>query len=100
MAILVEEEKKGNSNILAYLGWIVVLVIVGAAVYYIFFVEPPSAIILPTGTLQSVGSLPVSGINPETVVNNDEFQALQQYIAEPTSTGPVPVGRPNPFISP
>jgi hypothetical protein len=100
MAIVVEEEKKGSSNALTYLGWIVVLVIIGAAVYFIFFVEPPSAIILPTGTLQSVGSLPVSGVNPANVVNNTEFQALQQYIAEPTSTGPVSVGRPDPFIAP
>jgi len=99
MAIVIEEEKK-SSNLLAILGWIVVLGIVVLAVYYIFFVEPPSAVILPTGTLQSVGSLPVASVNPEDVVNNAEFQALQQYVSEPTSTGPAPVGRQDPFIAP
>lgn len=99
MAIVIEEEKK-TSNILAFLGWIVVLAIIVAAVYYIFFVEPPSAVILPTGTLQSVGSLPVASVNPQDVVNNDEFQSLKQYISEPTSTGPAPLGRQDPFIAP
>lgn len=99
MAIVIEEEKKG-SNILAFFGWVVILAIIVAAIYYIFFVEPPSAIILPTGALQSVGSLPVSTVNPQNVVNNAEFQAFQQLIPEPTSTGPVPVGRQDPFISP
>jgi hypothetical protein len=99
MAIVIEEEKK-SSNVLAILGWLVVLAVIGAAIYYIFFVEPPSAIILPTGTLQNVSSLSVSAVNPEDVVNNDEFQALKQYIPEPTSTGPVPMGRQNPFIAP
>jgi predicted permease len=99
MAIVIEEEKKAN-NILAFLGWIVVLVIIVAAIYYIFFIVPPSAIVLPSGTLQSVGSLPVAGVSPQDVVNNVEFQALQQYVAEPTSTGPAPLGRQNPFVSP
>ena len=99
MAIVIEEEKK-SSNILAVFGWLVVLAMIGAAIYYVFFVEPPSAIILPSGTLQSLGSLPASGVNPQDVVNNDEFQALQQYISEPTSTGPVSVGRQNPFVAP
>ena len=99
MAIVIEEEKK-SSNILAFLGWIVVLAIIVAAVYYIFFVEPPSAVILPTGTLQSVGSLPIASVNPQDVVSNDEFRALKQYVSEPTSTGPVPVGRQDPFIAP
>jgi hypothetical protein len=99
MAIVIEEEKK-NSNALAILGWIVVFLIVVVAIYYVFFVEPPSAVILPTGTLQTVSSLPLSGVNPENVTQNMEFQALQQYVPEPSSTGPVPVGRPNPFITP
>ena len=99
MAIVIEEEKK-SSSALAFFGWIVVLAIIVAAIYYIFFVLPPSAIILPTGTLQSVGSLPATAVSPQDVVNNDEFQVLQQYVAEPTSTGPVPLGRQNPFIAP
>jgi len=99
MAIVIEEEKRG-SNILAFLGWVAVIAIIGAAIYYIFFIVPPSAIILPTGTLQNLSAIPSSGVNPQDVVNNDEFQALQPYISEPTSTGPVPVGRTDPFIAP
>jgi hypothetical protein len=99
MAIVIEEEKK-SSSALAFLGWIVVLAIIAVAIYYVFFALPPSAIILPTGTLESVGSLPATAVNPQDVVNNEEFRALQQYVAEPTSTGPVPVGRQNPFIAP
>jgi predicted permease len=99
MAIVIEEEKK-SSNALAFLGWIVVIAVIIAAIYYIFFVEPPTAVIAPTGTLQNIGSLPATEVNPQDVINSDEFQALQQYIAEPTSTGPAPVGRPNPFVAP
>ncbi len=99
MAIVIAEEKKGG-NILAFFGWLVVLAIIAVAIYYIFFVVPPSAIILPSGTLQNVGSLPAAGVSPQDVVNNQQFQSLQQYVQEPTSTGPVPVGRTNPFIAP
>ena len=99
MAIIIEEEKKGSS-VFMFLGWIVVFAIIVAAVYYVFFVVPPSTIIQPTGTLQQVSSLPVKNVNPQDVINNQEFQALQPYIAEPTSTGPAAVGRTNPFIAP
>ncbi len=99
MAIVIEEEKK-SSNFLAFFGWIVVLGIVVAAIYYVFFVQPPSAIILPTGILKNVAALPTRNVSPQDVVNNDEFQALQQYVPEPSSTGPVSVGRQNPFIAP
>lgn len=99
MAIIVEEEKK-SSNILAFFGWIFILGIIIAAIYYVFFVAPPSATILPTGTLQSVEALPVATVNPQDLLGSQEFQSLKQYISEPTSTGPVPVGRQNPFIAP
>ena len=99
MAIVIEEEKKGGT-LFAFLGWIVVLAMIGAAIYYIFFVEPPSAIILPTGTLKEVSSLPVTSVNPQDVMTNTEFQALRQYVPEPTSTGPAPKGRQDPFLSP
>ena len=99
MAIIVETEKK-NSNILAFFGWLVVFGIIIAAIYYIFFVAPPSATILPTGTLQSVEALPVATVNPQNLTGSEQFQALKQYIGQPTSTGPVSVGRPNPFVAP
>ena len=99
MAIIVETEKK-NTGILAFFGWLVVLGIIIAAIYYIFFVAPPSATILPTGTLQSVEALPVATVNPQNLTGSTQFQSLKQYIGEPTSTGPVPVSRPNPFIAP
>jgi len=99
MAIIIEEEKKG-SNVFVFFGWLVVIAIIVVAIYYIFFIEPPSAVILPTGTLQQVGALPVTSVNPQDVINNQEFQSLQPYIAEPSSTGPAALGRMNPFIAP
>ena len=99
MAIVIEEEKK-NNHLLAILGWLVVAAIVVAAVYYIFFVEPPSALILPSAGLRSVSSVSGISVNPQSVLENSEFQSLQRYVPEPTSSGPVPVGRQNPFIAP
>jgi len=99
MAIIIEEEKK-RSNIFAFLGWFVVIAIIAVAIYYIFFIEPPSATILPTGTLQQVSALPVASINPQDVINSQGFQSLQPYIAEPSSTSPAGLGRSNPFIAP
>jgi hypothetical protein len=99
MAIVIEEEKK-NSNTLAVFGWLVVIAIIVAAVYYIFFVTPPPTIIAPSGVLGTIGSISSSTANPQDVVNSAEFQALQQYVAEPSSTGPAPVGRQNPFLAP
>jgi hypothetical protein len=99
MAIIVETEKK-NSNILAFFGWFVVIGIIVAAAYYIFFVTPPSAVILPAGSLQGVKSLPAATTDPQKLLTSQEFGSLQQYVAEPTSTGPVPVGRQDPFVAP
>ena len=99
MAIIVETEKK-NSNILTFFGWLIVVAIIIAAAYYIFFVTPPPASITPAGSLQGVEALPAATVNPQTLLNDQEFQSLQQYVGEPTSTGPVPVGRANPFIAP
>ena len=94
------KRKRKSSNILAFLGWFVVLAIIIAAVYYIFFVEPPSAIILPTGTLQSVGSLPVSGVNPRTwcrTMNSRRFISMLPNRLRPVRC---PWGVQNPFIVP
>lgn len=99
MAIIVETEKK-NSNILAFFGWLVILAIIVAAIYYIFFATPPSEAILPSGALQGVEALPVATVNPQNLLNDQGFRSLEQYVGEPTSTGPVPVGRQNPFIAP
>lgn len=99
MAIVVEEEKK-NTNTLAVFGWLVVIAVIVIAIYYIFFVTPPPAVIVPNGALENLGSVSSVTANPQNVVNSAEFQALKQYISEPTSTGPVPMGRPNPFVAP
>ncbi len=99
MAIVIEEEKK-SSNTLAVFGWLVVIAILVAAIYYIFFVTPPPAIIAPNSALQAVGTFSSLSVNPQNVMSGPEFQALQQYVSEPTSTGPVLLGRQNPFIAP
>ena len=99
MAIIIEEEKK-KSGILNVLGWLVVLAIVLAAGYYLFFVTPPPAIIAPSAGLKNLGSLSQVNLNVQDIVNSAQFQALKQYVPLPTSTGPAPVGRANPFVSP
>lgn len=99
MAIIVEEEKK-SSGILMILGWIVIIGIVIAAVYYVFFVIPPSAIILPSGNLQTINAVAPSNLDPQGVIGSSEFQALKQYIASPVATGPAGIGRNNPFLAP
>jgi hypothetical protein len=99
MAIIVEEEKK-SSGILTVLGWIVIIGIVIVTVYYVFFVIPPSAIILPSGNLQTINSVSPSNLDPQSVIGSSEFQALKQYVASPVATGPAGVGRMNPFLAP
>ena len=99
MAIVVEEEKK-SSNTFAFFGWIIVAAIIVAAIYYIFFVTPVPAVIAPSGAAGTIGSIPSINVNPQDIVGGAEFQQLQPYIAEPTATGPVSVGRQNPFVAP
>lgn len=99
MAIIVEEE--GNkSNAVSMLGWLVILGIVGAAVYYIFFVSPPPAVVTPPAGFEDITPIANVNFNPSSVISSPSFQALKQYVADPTSTGPTAVGRTDPFLTP
>jgi hypothetical protein len=100
MAILVEEEKINKSNITSLFGWFVIIVALGVGAYYLFFVTPPPAVITPPAGFNNINPITQITINPQAVVSSTEFTSLTDTIAEPTSTGPVPVGRPNPFIAP
>jgi hypothetical protein len=99
MAIIVEEEKN-RSNLAAVVGWIVILGIVLAAVYYIFFAAPAAVIVTPPAGFQNISAITQVNFNPASVTSSTSFQALKQYVSEPTSTGPASVGRPDPFLLP
>lgn len=101
MAIIVEEEKGGATGTAAVtLGWVVILGVIIAAAYYIFLATPPTIVVPPPANFQSIQPIAQLNFDPNMVLNNPNFQALKQYVAEPTSTGPSGVGRSNPFISP
>ena len=97
MAIIVEEEKN-TGNLTSMFGLILAVIIVVAAVYYLFFVTPPPAIITPPAGFEDITPIAQISFDPTSVLNNPTFQALKQPIAEPTSTGPVPIGKANPFV--
>jgi hypothetical protein len=100
MAIIVEEEKINKSGITSLLGWFVIIVSLAAGAYYLFFAAVPPAIITPPAEFDNITPITQITFNPQTVISSTAFTSLTQTIAEPTSTGPVPVGRPNPFIAP
>lgn len=99
MAIIVEEGKK-KTNILGFAAWLVFLVIVAAAVYYIFFAQPQIVALPTTGTLNTIAPIADLSLDPQAVVGGAAFQTLHATITEPSPSGPVGVGRPDPFIAP
>lgn len=99
MAIIIEEEKKKN-GVLNFLGWFVVVVIVLCVVYYLFFASPPPTVVYPSASLKDLGPISQANLNVQDVLNSDEYQSLKQYVQLPSASGPVPVGRTNPFVSP
>jgi hypothetical protein len=76
----------------------VIIAIIIVAAYYIFFASPASVIIVPSGSLQNIAPISQVNLNAQNVLNSQQFQSLQQYVA--TSSAPAPVGRTNPFVSP
>jgi hypothetical protein len=100
MAIVIEEDKSKSQNSVSFLGLIIIVVILAVAAYFIFFVNPEPTPVTPPAGLDNIDSLSQVQIDPATVANNPSFQALKQYIPEPTSTGPASVGRTDPFIAP
>ena len=99
MAIIVEENKKGL-NYYAVFGWIVFIGILAAASYYIFFAAPHLIAIPSTGSLSTIAPIATVNLDPQTVVNSAEFQALTSTIPAPNPLSPASVGRPNPFVAP
>lgn len=101
MAIIIEEEKITNkAGITSLLGWFVMIVALGAAAYYLFFVSAPPAIITPPAGFSNITPITQLTINPQAVVTSPAFTSLTDTISAPTSTGPVPIGRQDPFITP
>jgi hypothetical protein len=97
MAIIVEEEKK-KSDFSSSTGWIVMLVLAGVTSYYVFFASPPPTVTTPPPGYEDIAPITQIGFDPTSVANSSAFQALRQYIPEPTSSGPVSVGKQNPFV--
>jgi hypothetical protein len=102
MAIIIEEEKNGkNMNLIRFFAWLVILIIVAIAAYYLFFVKPELVIITPPANFQYIAPIAQANLDPQAVLNSPAFTALKQpNFPLPTPNGPVPVGRPNPFVSP
>jgi hypothetical protein len=98
MAILVEEEKD-RSNLTNSLGWAMIGLIVIVAAYYILFAPVTPAVITPPASLQNVNTIGGITFDPTTILNGASYQALKQYVPEPVPTGPVAVGRQNPFLA-
>jgi hypothetical protein len=101
MAIIIDEEKK-PTHVFAILAWLGFLIVISVAVYYIFFAAPQVAVLPTTGSLSAIAPLASSTIQPQDVINSPAFQAILKgtTIPAPSSTGPVSVGRSNPFVSP
>jgi hypothetical protein len=100
MAIIVEEEKISKSGITSLLGWFVMLIAIGAGVYYLFFAAAAPVIITPPAGFSNITPITQITFNPQTVIASPAFTALTQTISEPSATGPVSVGRSDPFIAP
>jgi hypothetical protein len=99
MAIIVDEDKK-KTDFATPFGWLVIIVIILAAAYYILIAPPEAAVFTPPSGFQDITQIVQISFDPSTVTNSAEYQALKQYVAEPSSTGPAAVGRSNPFIAP
>lgn len=98
MAIIIEEEKNSSKNTPAVLGWIIIIVVVLVAGYFIYLAPPPSVVVKPPANFEKIAPIAQINFDPTTLVNSAPFQSLKEYISEPTSTGPVGVGKANPFI--
>ena len=101
MAIVIEEEKRQvASGAASFLGWLIILGTIAVGAYYIFFTTPPTVVVEPPPNYNIIAPIAAISIDPSSVLNSASYQALKQYIPEPTSTGPAGVGRPNPFVVP
>jgi len=96
MAIIVEEEKN-RINIARILIWLTVLMILGAVVYYIFFTQPQLVNVVAPTAFDNIDPLADVDLNPQEVVDNPVFKALERHITPPV---PENAGRSNPFVAP
>jgi len=99
MAIIIEEPTK-KSGTPFLLGMVIFVAIIGGGAYYVFFAPAPAAIVTPPPNYASIAPIASISFDPTSLLNSPGFQALKLYVAEPTSTGPGAVGRPNPFVAP
>ena len=77
--------------------WFLIIIIIAVAGYYIFFAKPQFVEIIGVPqNLQSkdIDILSVIDLNPEGVINSQEFRSLKQYITPPQ---PGNAGKSNPF---
>ena len=88
MAIVINEEKKGNGGWFGIGLTVLVVLIVGIAVYYVFFAQPEVINTVTPLKLQSIDAIGALHFDPQSVVNSPLFNGQRQSIALP----PVPAG--------
>ena len=97
MAIIIEEENNHKGNYTSWLGWLVILFAVAATAYYFIFSVPPPVTAQAPASFQSIAAITQIHFDPSGIINSRAFQSLKQSVPEPTSSGPTPLGKPNPF---
>ncbi len=93
MAIIIEEEKN-KMGAVRFLMWFLILVIIGVAGYYIFFAKPQLIEIATPSNFKGIDPLAGINLNPEEVLNSQDFQSLKKYVTPPQ---PGNAGKSNPF---
>ena len=95
MAIVVEERKNPAGGIVNFLIWLFILGSVASAVYYIFFASPELVEVVAPHGFQATEQVAKIELNPQEVLDDPRFQALQQRVTPPSLGA---FGRPNPFL--
>jgi len=95
MAIVIEEENKGNSRLFSFGLFFIILIIIGVAVYYLFFKNPQLLDVVAPVKLQSIDELAaISKFDPKKVLDSSFYKSLKQVIPYPS---PPPAGNGSPF---
>ncbi len=94
MAIIIEEEKRKINWFALALIILIIATIVGV-IYYLFFASIPLIERVAPPNLQSLREISLVALQPETIINNPNFQIFRQYI---NSVEIGPIGRANPFL--
>ena len=93
MAIVIEEEKD-RSNILVFIGWVVVVTTILVAVYFIFFQNPEIIETVGPEGFRRTKEVSQININTEEILRTGSFPR-PSYVTEP---GEGVSGRTNPFL--